>query len=564
MSDKKTEAAPIPIMDIRSSNDSLLFHWAAALLILSVGLLVNWSGLVAPGMWWTDESRHAMHGAFFVDFLRDWPLGAPYDYVQRYFAQYPALAFNWYLPFFPVFMGLVMNTFGVSEVSAHATIIGVWLVGVVAWYAWLAPRYGSGTALAACLALLSMPVVVLWSRSIMLEAPAVAMCALGVYFFQRYLDRPGHATAIIAGLVLFATLMVKQTTLFILPVLLVYALSFQQGREALWRKEAGWGVVAIVLALLIIAAHALLFGPEAVMSGETHAGSGAAELWSWDRWGLYGKSIYLAVGPLIALLAVLGLVLAVYRLDHYTNLLPIAWLAAAYVWCTYLTGVPSNNARYALYVMPAVAFFSAYGIWHFQARPVLRWTWALLLLVAIGWHVSDALRTPHRYVSGYDTAARFVYGLPNSGAILFAGKHDGNFIFHLRNLDRGRQRVVLRGDKTLVDMSVHKYFGVRSHVTNAAGVQSLLNDHAVRWIVVESRDLVGLKEFRMLNEILDGPGYRLLARFPVATNVPEFEGVDVLVYENLGLVLPPDGRVRIAYPYLGKSYEFTFSDRRER
>jgi hypothetical protein len=174
------------------------------------------------------------------------------------------------------------------------------------------------------------------------------------------------------------------------------------------------------------------------------------------------------------------------------------------------------------------------------------------------------LRTPHRYVSGYDTAARFVYGLPNSGAILFAGKHDGNFIFHLRNLDRGRQRVVLRGDKTLVDMSVHKYFGVRSHVTNAAGVQSLLNDHAVRWIVVESRDLVGLKEFRMLNEILDGPGYRLLARFPVATNVPEFEGVDVLVYENLGLVLPPDGRVRIAYPYLGKSYEFTFSDRRER
>lgn len=551
-------------MGIRSSNEPLLYHWAAVFLILSLGLLVNWSGLLAPGMWWTDESRHAMHGAFFVDFLRDWPLRAPYDYVQRYFAQYPALAFNWYLPLFPVFMGLVMNAFGVSEVSAHATIIGVWLVGVVAWYAWLAPRYGSGTALAACLALLSMPVIVLWSRSIMLEAPAVGMCALGVYFFQRYLDRPSHATAIIAGLVLFATLMVKQTTLFILPVLLVYALSFQQGREALWRKEAGWGVVAIVLALLIIAAHALLFGPEAVMSGETHAGSGAASLWSWERWGLYGKSIYLAVGPVIALLAVLGLVLALYRLDRNANLLPIVWLVAAYAWSTYLTGVPPNNARYAVYAMPAVAFFSAYGIWYFQTRPVLRWTWGLLLLVAIGWHVSDALQTPHRYVSGYDTAARFVYRLPNSGAILFAGKHDGNFIFHLRNLDRARQRVVLRGDKTLVDMSVHKYFGVRSHVTNAAGIQSLLNDHAVRWIVVESRDLVGLREFRMLNQMLDGPGFRRLAKIPVATNVPEFDGVDLLVYENLGLVLPTDGRVRIAYPYLGKGYEFTFSDRRER
>jgi len=36
----------------------------------------------------------------------------------------------------------------------------------------------------------------------------------------------------------------------------------------------------------------------------------------------------------------------------------------------------------------------------------------------------------------------------------------------------------------------------------------------------------------------------------------------VRVYENLDLVLPVDGRVRIAYPYLGKTYEFTFSDRR--
>jgi len=551
-------------MNTRSIEDHRLFHWAAALLIVTVGLLVNWSGLVAPGLWWTDESRHAMHGAFFVDFFRDLPLHAPYDYVQRYFAQYPALAFNWYLPFFPVFMGLVMNTFGVSEVSAHASVIGVWLVGVVGWYAWLAPRYGVLAALASCLALLSMPVVLLWGRSVMLEAPALAMCALGVYFFQRYLDRPGHSTAIVSGLVLFATLMVKQTTLFILPVLLVYALSFQQGRRALWRKETGWGAIAVALALLVIAAHALLFGPEAVMSGDTHIGTGAAALWSWSRWGLYGKSLYLAIGPLITPLAVLGLALAVYRLDHYTNLVPIAWLVAAYVWCTYLTGVPSNNARYALYAMPAVAFFSAYGIWHFQERPILRWSWGLLLLVAVGWHVAEALRTPHRYVSGYDTAARFVDGLPNSGAILFAGKHDGNFIFHLRKLDRDRQRVVLRGDKTLVSMSVHKYFGVRSHVANAASIQTLLNEHSVRWIVVESRDLVGLKEFKLLNEVLKGPEYRQVAKIPVATNVPEFKDVDVLVYENLGLSLPPDGRVRIAYPYLGKSYEFTFRDSRDR
>ena len=98
------------------------------LCIVLAGLFMTWSGLTAPGMWWTDESRHSMHGAFFVDFLKDLPWRTPYDYVQRYFAQYPALAFNWYLPLFPMGMGLVMSVAGVSEFSAHATVIGVWPV----------------------------------------------------------------------------------------------------------------------------------------------------------------------------------------------------------------------------------------------------------------------------------------------------------------------------------------------------------------------------------------------------------------------------------------------------
>lgn len=530
------------------------------LCIVLAGLFMTWSGLTAPGMWWTDESRHAMHGAFFVDFFRDLPLRAPYDYVQRYFAQYPALAFNWYLPLFPMGMGLIMSVTGVSEASAHATVIGVWLLGVVGWYFWLIRHYDRLTAVTASLALLSMPVVVLWSRSVMLEAPAVGMCALSVLFFQRYLDRPSHSTAISAGFILLATLLVKQTTLFILPVLLVYGLSHEPGRRALWRREVWWGVALVAVGLLVIAAHALLFGPEAVMAGESNTRPGSFPWWSLGRWSMFGRSLYLGVGPIIAVLTVLGIALSLYRRDRHVWVLPLTWLAASYIWSTYLANVPGNSQRYAFYAMPAVAFFAAYGLWHFADRPVWRWTWASTLLLAIGWHGLNAVQTPHRYVSGYDIAANLVYGLPNSGAILFAGKHDGNFIFHIRQLDQDRQRVVLRGDKTLVSMSVHKYFGVRSHVSDAADIQTLLNGLGVRWVVVESRDLVGLKEFKLLYETLKGPGYRLVATVPVSTNVAEFAGVNVLVYENLGLQLPASGRVRITYPYLGKSYEFSFPD----
>ncbi|MCU0919100.1 MAG: glycosyltransferase family 39 protein [Burkholderiaceae bacterium] len=530
------------------------------LCIVLAGLMVTWSGLTAPGLWWTDESRHSMHGAFFVDFLRDLPWRTPYDYVQRYFAQYPALAFNWYLPLFPMAMGLVMSVAGVSEFSAHATVIGVWLLGVVGWYFWMVRHFDRLTAVTASLALLSMPVVVLWSRSVMLEAPAVGMCALSALFFQRYLDHPRHSTAVSAGLVLLATLLVKQTTLFILPVLLVYALSFGQGRRALWRKEIWWGVAMVAVALSVIAAHALLFGPEAVMAGESQARPGSFPWWSLGRWSMFARSLYLGAGPIIAVLALLGMALALYRRDRHAWVLPLTWLAASYIWSTYLANVPGNNQRYAFYAMPAVAFFAAYGLWHFADRRVLRWAWAGTLLLAVGLHGASAVRTPHRYVSGYEAAARLVHGLPNSGAILFAGKHDGNFVFHLRQLDRDRQRVVLRGDKTLVSMSVHKYFGIRSNVSDAADIKTLLNGHGVRWIVVESRDLVGLKEFRLLHETLRGPGFRLVATVPVTTNVAEFTDVNVLVYENLALQLPDSGRVRINFPYLGKSYDFTFPD----
>ena len=458
-------------------------------------------------------------------------------------------------------MGLVMMIFGVSETSAHAVVSGIWLLGVLAWYLWISRLYTRLLAFIVGLALISMPVVVLWGRSIMLEAPAVGMCALSVYFFQRFLERPSHASSILVGLSLFTTLMIKQTTLFIVPVLLIYSQSLHQRRKAICRKESLWAVLGVVLAMVIIALHALLFGPEAVMSGKNYAASGSPELWTWARWGLYAQSIHEGAGSLLSILAIVGIALAAYRPERYI-VLPFAWLVAAYLWCTYLSGVPANNARYAFYAMPAVAFFSAYGIWHFKDIPVLKWGWVILILVAVGLNTTSALQTAHRYVSGYDTAARFVYGLPNSGTILFAGKHDGNFIFHLHKLDRERKRVVLRGDKTLVEMSVAKYFGVKSHVRDQSDVRSLLNKNAVRWIVVESRDLVGLKEIGLLHKTLSGPGYRLLARFPVGTNVDEFKDLEVRVYENLDLVLPVDGRVRIAYPYLGKTYEFTFSDRR--
>lgn len=527
--------------------------------IITIGLWVNWSGLIATGFWWTDEARHAMHGAFFADFLQDMPLNDPYDYVQRYFAQYPALAFNWYLPFFPIAMGLIMLVIGPSEFAAHSTIVLFWLIGVIAWYRWLIPRSDPWMALTVALVLLTAPVVVLWGRSVMLEAPAVGLCMLSVLFFQRYLDRPGHVTAINAGLVIMATLLVKQTTLFILPVLALHALSSAQGRSALWKKEAGWGIFLTILALIIIAFHAIKFGPDVVMSSGSYENvTGHVYLWTWDRWIMYAASLDKAVGSIISILALAGLLLSVYHRERNLFILPLSWLVSSYILCTMLAGTPGNNERYAFYAMPAIAFFAAYGIHYFRDALVNRWIWTLVIAIPTTQHFISAINTEHLFMAGYETAAEAVYNLPNNGTILFAGKHDGNFIFHLRQLDQDRQRVILRGDKTLLEMSVLKEFGIKSHVSSALDVDALLDKNWVRWIVIESRNLVGLKEFDLLFEAMNGPKYRLVQKIPTSTNVTKFQDIDVLIYENMRLKLPPDRRVWIDYPYLDKTYSFSF------
>src|SRR5690348_1052986 len=97
---------------------------ALSLLILWIGIcLLFWRALDAGEFWWTDESRHAMNGVFFLDLWRDLPFQKPYEYALQYFAQYPALALNWYPPFFPVVESVFFALFGITESAGRITVL---------------------------------------------------------------------------------------------------------------------------------------------------------------------------------------------------------------------------------------------------------------------------------------------------------------------------------------------------------------------------------------------------------------------------------------------------------
>jgi hypothetical protein len=538
-------------------------HIPGLLLIWTLGVLVNWAGIVSADFWWTDETRHAMGGVFFFDFFSDMPVATAGDYVWRYFAQYPALAFNWYPPFFSIVLGLAMKIFGISQATAHATVVGFWLVGLTVWYFWVSTRWGRPTALASSLMLLVVPELTLWSRSVMLDVPAVAMIFVGVYFVDRYLDEPSHGRSIVAGLALSAALLLKQSVVFLIPALLLYVHLTGKGRIAFWRKETAGAILLTSLTLVLLAVHAFKFGASGLLAatvGDSFISAGTAPpRWSLQRWLVYVKALYTTAGPLLLGAALLGLVTCLRQQPwkRETGLL-LSWLLVWYVVDTILFGVPTDSFRYTLYVMPVVTFFACYGLYHFRDRPTLFRVWAGAVTIWIAWHAVIAIPQPHHYVSGYEEAARVVSRLPNSGSILIQARNDGNFIFNLRRFDDQRRRVVLRSDKLLVTMSVNKLYGVKTHVQQIDDIKELLQRNAVRWIVVESRDLIGLKEFEMLHELLRTPDYRLIAEIPIRSNRPIYQNMSLQIYENTKLELPEDGVVRLDFPHLGRSFEFQF------
>lgn len=524
---------------------SLLILWAA------VGLLF-WKTLYAGEFWWTDESRHAMNGVFFLDLWQDMPLRAPYEYALQYFAQYPALALNWYPPFFPVVESAFFAVFGITEFSARLTVLVFALIGVTAWYAWVRPIWGRPAAILSCLLYLSAPGLLDWTRSVMLEVPAIAMIIVSILAFDRYLDHPSLKRAGLAGLALSCTLLLKQTTVFILPALLAYALVTGRWR-LLWRREALLAYAIVSIAIAFLAVHALKFGSVPVSSFVSLFGSNSSQLLSPARWGQFWSALWDVCGLPLILAILVGVAFRLLRTKGaLQDPLIFLWLGASYLFTTVVIGGgPGNVPRYTMYALPALTLLACMPL----SRPIMenvhiRRVAFMFLITLVGWNSYAAWAKPHPYVTGYKQMAEFVARQEDTGLILFAGKHDGNFIFHLRALDPRKEKAVLRADKILVSMAVHKSFGTVSYVQSTEDVVRLIDRFGIGVIVIESRDIVDLPEFKLLAKALDDPRFQVIQEIPILTNVPEFSDLSIRAYRYLAKK-EQAGDLVIPLPHMG-------------
>lgn len=534
---------------------SLLLIW------LSLSL-VYWSSLSTGEFWWTDESRHAMDGVFFLDMGRDLPWRAPYEYALQYFGQYPALALNWYPPFFAWIEAIFFALFGISETTARLAIFSFALVSAVAWYALVKQTWGRVAAVLSFLLFFFMPGVLLWTRSVMLEVPAVAMVVLSVLAFDRYLRRPGIMQAAVAGVLLACTLLVKQSTVFILPALLAYAL-LSRRKQLLWRREAVLAYLIVGLALIILAIHAVKFGKVGLGAtfGSLHENANAAyALFSVSRWTLYLEALWNVSNPLFLMLSVFGVIQLFQKKATSLDLLALSWLISWYLVSTLIFGSGLAD-RYTMYGLPALALLACRPLSNLVEVPrVARSVFFALIVGVVIWNLWKAWNEEHPYVSGYRQMAEYVLDKNDTGLILFAGKHDGNFIFNIRALDPERTSIVLRADKILVSLAVHKYFGTLSHVKTEDDILNLIDRYGIDVIVIESPDIVGLPEFTLLSDLLAGPKFSLLHEISVRSNLQNYSNLSLKAFRYLDRKAQSREQVVIPLPHMGIEIKLNRSD----
>jgi len=499
------------------------------------------------GFWWTDEARHAMDGVYFYDLLKDRPFSRLYDYTVEYFVHYPALGLTWYLPFFAFIESLFFTAFGISEATARLTGLFFILLAILIWYIWAKPIWGRLPVFFAVLFFLLNPYVILWGRAVMLEIPALAMMFLALYCFSIYLKKPSHLLSISTGIIIGLMLLTKQLTVLVFPVMLVQIVLSGNWRKLIQIKSL-WGVIIVAISLAVVILHAIKFGSTALGSLDAHAGG----ILSVERITVTSTAMWEAYPLPFKLFIFAGLVAVFKTTRQPSDYLLLSWIISWFVLFTLLSDKYGNTLRYTIYLTPALGLLSMR--WFNElTKPVFRQCLIGLLVIFYSGYGFTKINEEPYFVNGYEQAAEYVLNSPSNTPILFCCKHDGNFIFHIRIGDTQRKKIILRADKILVSMAVHKEFGVKSYVNNDQDIYDILDKYGIQTIVAEDKDIVGLAELSRLIDLLETDSFEKVKEINVVSNVPEFSDLHLNIYRYKNSKPILNNEINIPMPHIGRN-----------
>lgn len=523
---------------LKAGVSSTLQRLRGTLLLLAALLLVT--AFVAKGIgkgelsYYADEAPQAVTGLYFADFISDLPLAHPVRYTYDYYAQYPSLGLIHWPPLFHFVEGVLFLLLGPSVAMARLAELLFVLLGSYFWYRLVAEVADQWTAVLCTLLLASLPSLLTLEKTVMLEVPSLALCIAATYFWLLYL-RSG-APRQLFGFALFATLalLTKQQTVYLVLFCLLTLLAERKWRLLLDRTV--WKAFGLCL---------FFAGPFYLLTFSVHWQTVVYHVMQRRPAGArvylyYWAELLNQLGlPLLALSA-LGIVTSWWRGKREVVVFMLLWIASCYI---ALTALAAKEVRYIIYWLPPFAYFA---VAPFTAKFSSRWLRVLALCFIVfltGRQVWSAWRYELPYLSGYAPIAQRVVQSGTSGIVLFDGEDPGNFIFYQRAFDPHRRFIVMR--KALYATRILASFGNVEILHTREELEELIKGYGIRFIVVTENGPVRFEVQNTLRALLESPQFKVVARSPIITDMPERQERSVVLYENQQVTPPTEQFLRV-------------------
>ena len=117
---------------------------------------------------------------------------------------------------------------------------------------------------------------------------------------------------------------------------------------------------------------------------------------------------------------------------------------------------------------------------------------------------------------------------------------------------------VIRADKLLLRIAVRRGLGVEQKNYTEAEIAALINKLGVRYVVAQPDFWTDLEQMKRLQNVLHGPQFAEVKRFPMTANYPAQEN-ELVVFRNLGEVAKGPINVLIELPIIDSTVSGSIS-----
>jgi hypothetical protein len=498
-----------------------------------------------------DETVHAATGLYVASFIHDLPWRDPVGYTYRYYAQYPSLGIVMYPPAFYIVEGIAFLILGPSVVTARLTMIFFALFGLYFWFKLVSELEDEYTAAISTVLLAFLPSVLRYEKAVMLDIPLMAFCLAASYFWVLYLRRGSSRFLYWFAAFLCLAFLTKHHAIY-LPLWCLVTLVVQKK----WDRILNWRAAGVAAVCFVVVAPVYVL--QIVMNASLALNLKGTSANATMQWGYYWTRLPQLIGWGVLVLSVFGILTCRWWAKRESAFVMLAWIVSCYVVFT-LIRHKDTEARYILYWVPAFAYFA---VAPFMRKTPVRWIRVLgaaVVMLVLASYTARAWTYERPYVSGYAQLARQLTQL-EGGCVLVDVQLPGNFVFFMRAFDPARRFVILR--KALYEVRTVREWGVTEFAHNQSDVEQILKTDSVRYVVVEKNmplAFIFSSSQGALRELLDHSGqYKMVDTVPVESNLSDWQGRSLILYESVAPVVPPHGVLHIKMSNLPHDIDIPF------